>query len=142
MPRPDLAATRSVRSRATRVARSAVMAFAGVGLALGAAVAANAQETCKQMQVFLSISPGHREDVMAMIAPRLKQETGVDLIAEAIGSTIMVDRIAAQRDAPRISIAQWDVPIGIDACDKGLCAPVDLGRAPNAAKLFDWAYAK
>lgn len=102
-----------------------------------------AQEAaCAQMQVLLSISPNHREDVMATIAPRLKRDLNVDLVAEAIGSANMVDRITAQAAAPRISVAHWDVPIGIAACDRGLCDPVDLEKAPNAAQLAEWAYAR
>jgi putative spermidine/putrescine transport system substrate-binding protein len=101
-----------------------------------------ADESCKQMQVYLSISPHHREDVMSYIAPRLQKDLGVELVTEAIGSAMMVDRVNAQVGAPRISIAQWDVPIGIAACEKGVCEPLDLSRAPNAEDLADWAYSK
>ena len=103
---------------------------------------ASAQQACTEMQVLLSISPNHREDVMAMIAPKLKADLGVSLVAEAIGSANMVDRVTAQAAAPRISIAQWDVPIGIAACDRDLCAPIDLKRVPTAEHLADWAYSK
>ena len=48
---------------------------------------------CTQMQVFLSIAPKHREHVMDYIAPRLKQKLGVELVAEAIGSANMVERV-------------------------------------------------
>lgn len=101
-----------------------------------------AEPACHTMQVLLAIAPNHREDVMSYIAPRLKKDLGVDLVAEAIGSTPMVDRITAQAAAPRITIAQWDVPIGIDACDQGLCEPIDLSRVPNAQHLANWAYAR
>ena len=97
---------------------------------------------CTQMQVFLSIAPKHREHVMDYIAPRLKQKLGVELVAEAIGSANMVERVTAQMPNPRISIAQWDAPIGLAACEQGLCAPIDLERAPNAKRLYDWAYTK
>jgi putative spermidine/putrescine transport system substrate-binding protein len=79
---------------------------------------------------------------MSYIAPKLKKDLGVDLVAEAIGSAVMVDRVTAQAAAPRISIAQWDVPIGIAACDRDVCAPIDLGRVPNAQHLEDWAYSR
>ena len=35
---------------------------------------------------------------------------------------MMVDRLTAQGAGPRVSIVQWDVPIGIAACEKGQCA--------------------
>ena len=60
---------------------------------------------CTQMQVFLSIAPKHREHVMDYIAPRLKQKLGVELVAEAIGSANMVERVTAQMPNPRISNA-------------------------------------
>jgi putative spermidine/putrescine transport system substrate-binding protein len=105
-------------------------------------VPATAQPACTDMEVLLSISPNHREDVMAYIAPKLKQDLGVTLVAEAIGSATMVDRVTAQAAAPRISIAQWDVPVGIAACDRDVCAPIDLSRVPNAQHLEDWAYSR
>src|SRR4029077_1539049 len=98
-------------------------------------VATLAQEACTSMQVYLAIAPNHREDVMAYIAPKLKEKFNVDLVAEAIGSVMMVDRLTAQGANPRVSIVQWDVPIGISACDKGGCAPIDVEKAPNLKKL-------
>lgn len=100
---------------------------------------AQAQERCTSMQVYLSISPKHRENVMEIIAPRLRQSHGVDLVAEAIGSATMVERVTAQGDNPRVSVAHWDFPIGLQACDQGLCKPIDLARAPNVRNVYDWA---
>jgi putative spermidine/putrescine transport system substrate-binding protein len=94
------------------------------------------------MQVYLAIAPNHREDVMAYIAPKLKEKFNVDLVAEAIGSVMMVDRLTAQGANPRVSIVQWDVPIGIAACDKGGCAPIDVEKAPNLKKLPAWGLSK
>lgn len=99
-----------------------------------------ADSSCKQLEVLLGISPQHREDVMAVIAPKLKTDLGVDLVAETMGSGDMVDRVAAQTASPRISIAHWDEPIGIAACDRGLCEDLDLSRLPNAQHLAKWAY--
>lgn len=104
--------------------------------------AALAQGTCKQMQVYLTIAPNHREDVMSYIAPRLKERLNVDLVAETIGNAMMIDRLAAQGANPRVSVVQWDVPIGAAACDKGQCAPIDVTKVPNLAKLPDWAILK
>jgi putative spermidine/putrescine transport system substrate-binding protein len=101
-----------------------------------------AQGACTQMQVYLAIAPNHREDVMSYIAPKLKQKFNVDLVTEAIGSVMMVDRVTAQGASPRVSIVQWDVPIGIAACDKGQCAAIDVEKAPNLKKLPSWALSK
>jgi putative spermidine/putrescine transport system substrate-binding protein len=126
-----------------RVTRSTVL---GGAIAIAALICSQsesiADDACKQMQVYLSISPHHREDVMSYIAPRLQKDLGVELVTEAIGSAMMVDRVNAQANAPRITIAQWDVPIGIAACEKGVCELIDLPRAPNAQHLADWAYSK
>ncbi len=113
-----------------------------VGVLLTPAASDAADESCSQMQVYLAIAPNHREDVMSYIAPRLQKDLGVTLVAEAIGSAAMVSRVTAQASAPRVSVVQWDVPIGIDACDQGLCEPIDLSRAPNAKLLTEWAYTR
>ena len=122
--------------------RRVIGALSAFAMLAGPVVAAVAQPACTEMQVLLGIAPNHREDVMAYIAPRLQKDLGVTLVAEAIGSATMLDRITAQAAAPRITIAHWDVPIGIAGCDRDLCAPIDLAKAPNAQHLTDWAYAR
>jgi putative spermidine/putrescine transport system substrate-binding protein len=119
------------RKLALAAACAAMVALdAGIALAQGA---------CTQMQVYLSIFPRHREDVMEAIAPQLRARHGVELVAEAIGSVNMVERIQAQGANPRVSIAHWDLPVGIQACDQGLCKPIDTARAPSTTQLYDWA---
>src|SRR5690554_4120520 len=78
-----------------------------------------AQETRydgETMQVYLSISGSHRDNVMEYIAPRLKEMFGIELVIEEIGSADMVQRITAQRNNPRVSIAHWDVAVAVSAC--------------------------
>jgi putative spermidine/putrescine transport system substrate-binding protein len=126
------------RRRAERV----LAAVAAVAAAAATAVPVSAQDACTQMQVYLAIAPNHRDDVMSYIAPRIKQKFGADLVTEAIGSVMMVDRLTAQGASPRVSIVQWDVPIGIAACERGQCADIDVEKAPNLKKLPDWALSK
>lgn len=140
--RPDIrfkAPTARRRAKWPSVVTSVVSAAA---ILASSSVMTLAQDVCTQMQVYLAIAPNHREDVMAYIAPKLKQKFNVDLVAEAIGSVMMVDRLTAQGANPRVSIVQWDVPIGISACDKGGCAPIDVEKAPNLKKLPAWALSK
>lgn len=124
-------------SKARRL--SSALAMAATILSAGTV---GAQEACTEMQVFLNISHNHRDHVMSFIAPVLKQETGVNLIAEELGSGNMKERIMAQLPQPRITIAHWDVSIGVDSCGQDMCSPIDLSKAPNAGKLEDWAYAR
>jgi len=121
--------------RLALAAGCAVLVAADAGVAL-------AQQACTQMQVYLSIFPRHREDVMEVIAPQLRERHNVELVAEAIGSAVMVERVQAQGAAPRVSIAHWDLPVGIQACDMGLCRPLDPARAPSLGNLYDWATTK
>jgi len=91
------------------------------------------------MQVYLSISGAHRENVMSYIAPRLKERFGIELVAEEIGSADMVQRITAQRNNPRVTLAHWDVAVAVGACASGLCAPIDPSLAPAVKGLPDFA---
>ena len=124
-----------------RIPKQVVVAGCAAMLMLEAG-AALAQQACAEMQVYLSIFPRHREDVMEVIAPQLRARHNVELVAEAIGSANMVERVQAQGANPRVSIAHWDLPVGIQACDQGLCKPMDLARAPNTRRLYDWAYSR
>src|SRR4029450_947783 len=117
-------------------------AVSAAAILMSTSVATLAQEACTSMQVYLAIAPNHREDVMAYIAPKIKQKFNVELVTEAIGSVMMVDRLTAQGANPRVNLWQWDVPIGIAACDKGGCAPIDVEKAPNLKKLPAWALGK
>jgi len=136
---PSAAHRHSVRTSGSGKYMLAAVVMAATG---AAALPVGAQEACTQMQVYLAIAPNHREDVMSYIAPRIKQKFGADLVTEAIGSVMMVDRLSAQGASPRVSIVQWDVPIGIAACEKGQCADIDEERAPNLKKLPVWALSK
>jgi putative spermidine/putrescine transport system substrate-binding protein len=136
---PDLRGESRKRFTTLRAAVAGTVSLIAVLATSGVTVA---QEQCTQMQVYLAIAPNHREDVMAYIAPRLKQKFNVDLVTEAIGSVMMVDRLSAQGANPRVTIVQWDVPIGINACDKGACAPINIEKAPNLKKLPAWALGK
>lgn len=108
----------------------------------GAEAWAQAGKNCTSMQVFLGVSPKHRENVTEYIAPRLKEKFGVDLVTEVLGSANMVEKITAQLPSPRVSVAHWDVPVGITPCAQGLCEPIDLVKTPNVTRLYDWAYTK
>jgi putative spermidine/putrescine transport system substrate-binding protein len=141
--RPDIRSQTALTNRRVMKWPAAVTSvIAAASILASSSVATLAQNACTQMQVYLAIAPNHREDVMAYIAPKLKEKFNVDLVAEAIGSAMMVDRITAQGANPRVSIVQWDVPIGISACDKGGCAPIDVEKAPNLKKLPAWALSK
>lgn len=95
------AAKRAPQSQARlKRLRNNLIAYASAALLIGGGSAAWAQESCTQLQAYLTIAPNHREDVMAYVAPRLKQKMNVDLVAEAIGSAMMVDRLAAQAANP------------------------------------------
>lgn len=102
---------------------------------LMAAGAAQAADSCTEMQVYLNIQPEHREDVVAYIAPRLQKEFGVKLVSEAIGGGEMTQRIVSQGNTPRVSIAHWDAAAAADACSRGLCKPIDMDKAPNTRSI-------
>lgn len=93
----------------------------------------------KTMNVYLGITPHARDQVMQHIAPKLKEKWGVDLAAEAIGSGAMLEKILVQKDNPRISVAGWDVVIGMKAAKLGLCETLDMDKAPNLRQLYEWA---
>lgn len=94
------------------------------------------------MSIYVGISPMAREDIMQYIAPKLKAEYGLNLGAELLGSTTILEKIVVMRDKPTVTIANWDEPIGFQACAMGLCAPINLKQAPNLINLYPWALGK
>jgi putative spermidine/putrescine transport system substrate-binding protein len=94
------------------------------------------------MSVYVGISPMAREDIMQYIAPKLKDEYGLSLSAELLGSTTMIQKLIVMRSKPTVTLINWDEPIGIEGCGMGLCAPIDLRRVPNLINLYPWAIDK
>jgi putative spermidine/putrescine transport system substrate-binding protein len=119
------------------------MAFALVASGLSAARASAAKKyDGKTMYAYIGISPQVREDIMQYIAPKLKDEYGLTLAAELVGSTTLLEKIIVMKDKPTVTIANWDEPIGIQACGMGLCAPIEMKQAPNVINLYPWAINK
>jgi len=93
----------------------------------------------KTMVVYVGISPYAREQIMEYIAPELKAKWGINLVAEELGSKNMLQKIVATKKNPSATVCGWDWPIGIQAAQMGLTAPIDVEKAPNLKKLPDWA---
>lgn len=121
------------------VIRVALLVLLTIAVLLPTGSAQDARYDGQTMQVYLSISGAHRENVMSYIAPRLKERFGIELVAEEIGSADMVQRITAQRNNPRVTLAHWDVAVAVGACASGLCAPIDPSLAPAVKGLPDFA---
>lgn len=96
----------------------------------------------KTMSIYEGISPLAKEDIVEYIAPRLKEKYGLDLAIELLGSTTMVEKLVVMRQRPRISIAGWDEPVGKQACEMGLCAPLNTQQSGNLVNLYPWALDK
>jgi putative spermidine/putrescine transport system substrate-binding protein len=94
------------------------------------------------LQVLIGITPLAREQIMEHIAPKLKEKWGVDLAVEPMGSTQIIEKIVVMKDNPRISIAGWDVPIGLAAAEMGLCETIDPVKLPSLKLLYDWAISR
>lgn len=123
------------------VALCAAVVLAGVLASAAPAITAGKYDG-QTMSVYAGISRNVKEDIMAYIAPRLQQKYGLNLSVEPIGSAVMIEKVLAAKDKPPVSVAGWDEPIAIDACNRGLCIPLDPAAVPNAAKLYSWAVDK
>jgi len=94
------------------------------------------------MSVYAGISRNVKDDIIAYIAPRLKEKFGLALSVEPIGSAVMLEKVLAAKDKPPVSVAGWDEPIALDACTKGVCSPLDPAQVPNLAGMYPWAVGK
>lgn len=96
----------------------------------------------KTMYFYIGIAPKQLEDIAAYIAPKLKDEYGLNISGELAGATAMLEKIVVMRDRPTVSIVGWAEAIGLQACGMGLCAPIDFKQAPNLMNLYPWAINK
>jgi putative spermidine/putrescine transport system substrate-binding protein len=91
------------------------------------------------MQVMVSISPRAADQVRELIAPKLKEKYGLDIAVEAVGAQEMLEKIVVMKNNPRVSIAGWDVPIGMRAAEMGLCAKIDGDKISHFKDMYDWS---
>jgi len=111
----------------------------GLVLALAAPSYADKKYDGQTMQVMVSISPRAAEQVRELIAPKLKEKYGLDIAVEAVGATAQLEKIVVQKNNPRISIAGWDVPVGMRAAEMGLCSKIDTERLTYFKDMYDWS---
>ena len=95
------------------------------------------------MQVMVGITPRAAEQVREYIAPKLKEKYGIETAVEAVGSAAMLQKIVVQKDNPRITIAGWDIPVGVGAAEMGLAATIDLDKLPNVkGNMYNWCFVR
>ena len=113
-----------------------------VALIMASPASAGKKYDGQTLQVLIGITPQAREQIIQYIAPKLKEKWGIELAVEPMGSTQIIEKIVVMKDNPRITIAGWDVPIGLAAADMDLCETIDPSRFANYKLLYDWAKSK
>ncbi|MDC0435037.1 extracellular solute-binding protein [bacterium] len=73
-------------------------------------------------------------------APRttsMKKSIGAEIIFEGTKSSVNLEKMQSNRDAPYLSVVQMDDPVMIQAVEAGLLTPITADAVPNMTDLRD-----
>ncbi len=105
-------------------------AFAGAGL-----LAAPAILRAATSEIVIGCAGSHTAWMEAVVAPHMKAKLGADILFEGTKSTVNLEKMASNRDAPYLSVVQMDDPVMILAVEEGLLTPATPELVPNMVDL-------
>lgn len=106
------------------------------GAALGAAViGAPALVRAQAKEIVLGGPAGAAKYFSANIFPLVEKSLGVKVLYEGTNSLTNLQKMQADKAAPKMSVVIMDDPVMLPAADAGLITPMKTSAIPNLAKL-------
>jgi putative spermidine/putrescine transport system substrate-binding protein len=105
-------------------------AYAALGT-LAAPAILRAQST----ELVIGCAGSHTAWMEAIVAPHMKETLGADIIFEGTKSSVNLEKMSSNKDAPYLSVVQMDDPVMIQAVEAGLLTPITPDAVPNMTDL-------
>ena len=86
-------------------------------------------------EIVVGCAGSHSAWMEAIVLPHMKEKFGATVLFEGTKSTVNLEKMRANRDAPYLSIVQMDDPVMILAVEEGLLRPMSPASVPNMANL-------
>lgn len=90
-------------------------------------------------ELVVGCAGSHTSWMEAIVVPHMKKALGADVIFEGTKSSVNLQKMDSNRDAPYLSVVQMDDPVMIQAVEAGLLTPITAEAAPNMMDLRDGA---
>lgn len=108
----------------------------GGAAALGV-LAAPSVLRAQNKEIVVGCAGSHSAWMEAIVLPHMKEKFGATVLFEGTKSTVNLEKMRANRDAPYLSVVQMDDPVMILAMEEGLLRPMTPQTVPNMTSLRD-----
>jgi putative spermidine/putrescine transport system substrate-binding protein len=122
--------TRNGQGRLSRRALLKSTGYAAVGtLATPAILRAQSNE------IVIGCAGSHTAWMEEIVIPHMKEAIGADILFEGTKSSVNLEKMASNKDAPYLSVVQMDDPVMIQAVEADLLTPITADAVPNMTDL-------
>ncbi|WP_254919163.1 extracellular solute-binding protein [Oceanicola sp. 22II-s10i] len=105
-------------------------AYAAVGT-----LAAPSLLRASSSEIVIGCAGSHTAWMEQIVAPHMKSAIGADILFEGTKSSVNLEKMASNKDAPYLSVVQMDDPVMIQAVEAELLTPITADAVPNMTDL-------
>jgi len=86
-------------------------------------------------EIVIGCAGSHTAWMEQIVVPHMKTAIGADILFEGTKSSVNLEKMASNKDAPYLSVVQMDDPVMIQAVEADLLTPVMADSVPNMTDL-------
>ena len=116
-----------------RVSRRALLKSSGYA-ALGT-LATPAILRAQSTELVIGCAGSHTAWMEQIVVPHMKETIGADILFEGTKSSVNLEKMSSNKDAPYLSVVQMDDPVMIQAVEADLLTPITADAVPNMTDL-------
>ncbi|MEO0760850.1 MAG: extracellular solute-binding protein [Pseudomonadota bacterium] len=90
-------------------------------------------------EIVIGCAGSHTLWMEQIVVPHMAEKIGASVLFEGTKSTVNLEKMRSNKDAPYLSVVQMDDPVMILAVDEGLLRPTTPAAVPNMGQLRDGA---
>lgn len=113
--------------------RRSVLKMTGAA-ALGS-LAAPSILSAQSSELVIGCAGSHTAWMEKIVVPHMKTAIGADVLFEGTKSSVNLEKMSSNKDAPYLSVVQMDDPVMIQAVEADLLSPITADPVPNMTDL-------
>lgn len=86
-------------------------------------------------ELVIGCAGSHTAWMESIVTPHMKETIGADIIFEGTKSSVNLEKMSSNKDAPYLSVVQMDDPVMIQAVEADLLTPITSDAVPNMSDL-------
>ncbi|EBA07043.1 ABC transporter substrate-binding protein [Sagittula stellata E-37] len=86
-------------------------------------------------EIVIGCAGSHTAWMEQIVVPHMKEAIGADILFEGTKSSVNLEKMASNKDAPYLSVVQMDDPVMIQAVEADLLTPITPDAVPNMTDL-------